>query len=172
MAETKLRQYAVVERLGKMDVDLIEIELTTTAATHATGDVIAISEEISNAVAVNGGRAIIQSVAFLNTDDSVESPAMDLVFCVDNTALGTIGSAPNITDANFINCVQGVVNVSNWLTLKATDNQIATKTNVGLVVKAASDSKSIFVNVINSSGGNYTPSATSSLRLVIGIVKD
>ena len=28
--------------------ELFEIELTTTAATHATGDVIAISEEIKN----------------------------------------------------------------------------------------------------------------------------
>ena len=155
-----------------MDVDLIEIELTTTAATHGTGDVIAISEEIENAVASIGGRAIIQSIALLNTDDTEESPAMDLVFCVDNTALGAIGSPPSITDANFINCVQGVVNVSNWLTLKATDNEIATKTNVGLVVKAASNSRSIFVNVINSSGADYTPSATSSLRLVIGLIKD
>ena len=172
MAETNLRKYAVIERLGTMDVDLIEIELTTTAATHATGDVIAISEEVANAVAVNGGTAIIQSIALLNTDDTVESPAMDLIFCVDNTAIGVIGAAVTITDANFINCVQGVVNISNWLTLRPSYNEIATKTNVGLVVKAASDSKSIFVNVINSSGGNYTPSATSDLRLVLGIVKD
>tara|TARA_Y100001970_G_C13772494_1_gene621201 strand:+ start:85 stop:603 length:519 start_codon:yes stop_codon:yes gene_type:complete len=172
MAQTSLQGSTVQEKLNRMAVDLIEIELTTTAATHANGDVIAISEEIENAVAVKGGSSIIQSVALLNTDDSVESPALDLVFCVDNTALGTIGSAPSITDANFIDCVQGVVNVSNWLTLKATDNEIATKTNVGLIVKAASDSRSIFVNVINSSGGNYTPSATSSLRLVLGVIKD
>ena len=151
--------------------ELFEIELTTTAATHATGDVIAISEEIKNLAISEGGSAIIQSIALLNTDDTVESPAIDLVFCVDNTAIGTIGSAPSITDANFINCVQGVVNVSNWLTLKATDNEIATKTNVGLVVKAASDSRSIFVNAINSSGGNYTPSGTDVLRLVLGVIR-
>ena len=151
---------------------MIEIELTTTAATHADGDVIAVSEEIANAVSVPGGTAIIQSIALLNTDDSLESPAMDLVFCVDNTAIGSIGSAVTMTDADFINCVQGVVNMSNWLTLRPSYNEIATKTNVGLVVKAASNSKSIFVNVINNSGANYTPSATSDLRLVLGIVKD
>jgi hypothetical protein len=172
MAQTSLQGSTVQEKLNRMAVDLIEIELTTTVATHANGDVIAISEEIENAVAVKGGSSIIQSVALLNTDNTVESPALDLVFCIDNTALGTIGSAPSIADADFINCVQGVVNVSNWLTLKATDNEIATKTNVGLVIKAASDSRSIFVNVINSSGGNYTPSATSDLRLVLGVIKD
>ena len=62
MAETKLRQYAVVEKLNKMDVDLIDVTLTTDGEAHADNDVIAQSIEIPNAVAVKGGSAIIQSI--------------------------------------------------------------------------------------------------------------
>ena len=50
--------------------------------------------------------------------------------------------------------------------------QVATKTNVGLVVKAASTTKSIFVHAVNRSGGTYTPAATTDLKMKIGIVKD
>ena len=172
MAETDIRLYSAAEKLNKMDVDLIELELTTTAATHADGDVIATAELIHNALSVQGGTAIIQSIVLLNTDDSVEAPALTLVFGNDNTSIGTIGSAPDITDANLINWCMGCVEVTNWVTIKPTDNQVATKTNVGLVVKGTATSKNIYVSVINTSGGDYTPSATGVLRMVIGIVKD
>ena len=49
---------------------------------------------------------------------------------------------------------------------------MATKTNLGLVVKAASDSRSIYAAVVNRSGGNVTYAATDDLHLRIGIVKD
>ena len=60
--------------------------------------------------------------------------------------------------------------MSNWSDLIGC--QIAVKTNVGLVVKAASDTKSIYVHCVNRSGGNYTPAATTDLKMRIGVVKD
>ena len=172
MAETDIHAYSAGEKLNKMDVDLIELELTTTAATHANGDVIATAEVISDAFSVVGGSAIIQSIVLLNTDDSVEAPALTLVFGNDNTSIGTIGSAPDITDANLINWCMGCVDITNWKTILPTGNEVATKTNVGLVVKGIATSRNLYVNVINTSGGDYTPSATGVLRMVIGIVKD
>tara|TARA_R100000808_G_scaffold8129_1_gene23134 strand:- start:525 stop:1031 length:507 start_codon:yes stop_codon:yes gene_type:complete len=168
MAETKLRQYAVVEKLNKMDVDLIDVTLTTDAEAHADNDVIAQSIEIPNAVAVKGGSAIIQSVMLLDEDD--EAPSIDLIFQTDNTALASDeGEAINISDANARD-ILGFVNVSNYTDLIGC--QVAVKTNIGLVVKAASTTKSIWVHAVNRSGGTYTPAATTDLKMRIGIVKD
>ena len=168
MAETGIRKYAVVERLNKMAVDLITVTLTTDAEAIANGEIIAQSIEIPNAVSVMGGSAIIQSAILLDEDD--EAPAVDLVFSSENTALGSEeGEAVSITDANARN-IQGFVNVSSYTDLIG--SQVAVKTNIGLVVQAASDSKSIYVHAINRSGGNYTPAATTDFKLKLGIVKD
>ena len=168
MAETKLRKYAVIEKLNKMEVDLIDVTLTTDAEAHADNDVIAQSIEIANAVAVEGGSAIIQSIMLLDEDD--EAPRVDLIFQTDNTALASDeGEAINISDTNARD-ILGFVNVSNWSDLIGC--QIAVKTNVGLVVKAASDTKSIYVHAVNRSGGTYTPAATTDLKMRIGVVKD
>jgi hypothetical protein len=168
MAETKIHGYTVQERLGKMDVDLIDVTLTTDAEAHANNDVIAQSIEIPNAVAVNGGGAIIQSIMLLDEDD--EAPAVDLIFQTDNTALASDeGEAINISDANARD-ILGFVNVSNYTDLIGC--QVAVKANIGLVVKAASNTTSIYVHAVNRSGGNYTPAATTDLKMRIGIVKD
>ena len=168
MAETGIRKYAVVERLNKMAVDLITVTLTTDAEAIANGEIIAQSIEIPNAVSVMGGSAIIQSAILLDEDD--EAPAVDLVFSSANTALGSDeGEAVSISDANARN-IQGFVNVSSYTDLIG--SQVAVKTNIGLVVQAASDSKSIYVHAINRSGGNYTPAATTDFKLKLGIVKD
>ena len=168
MAETQLRKYAVVEKLNKMEVDLIDVTLTTDAEAIADNEIIAQSIEIPNAVAVKGGTAIIQSAILLDEDD--EAPAVDLIFSSANTALGSDeGEAISISDANARN-IQGFVSVSNYTDLVGC--QVAVKSNIGLVVKAANDSKSIYVHAINRSGGNYTPAATTDLKLSIGVVKD
>ena len=168
MAETGIRKYAVIERLNKMAVDLITVTLTTDAEAIADNDIIAQSIEIPNAVSVMGGSAIIQSAILLDEDD--EAPAVDLVFSSANTALGSDeGEVVNISDANARN-KQGFVSISSYTDLVG--SQVAVKANIGLVVQAASDSKSIYVHAINRSGGNYTPAATTDFKLSLGIVKD
>ena len=168
MAETILTERTSQAKLNSMAVDLIDVTLTTDAEAHADNDVIAQSIEIPNAVAVNGGSAIIQSIMILDEDN--EAPSIDLIFQTDNTALASDeGEVVNISDANARD-ILGFVNVSNYTDLVGC--QVATKTNVGLVVKAASTTKSIFVHAVNRSGGTYTPAATTDLKMKIGIVKD
>jgi len=172
MAETNIHDFTVQERLGKMAVDLIDVTLTTDAEAHADNDVIAQSIEIPNAVAVNGGAAIIQSIMVLDEDD--EAPAIELLFSQVNTAITddegeAIGNSVSDLDATFRSFL-GAVTVSNYSDL--VDAQIGIKSNIGLVVKAASNSRSIYVHAINRSGGTYTPAATTDLKLRIGIVKD
>ena len=172
MAQTELHKYSVQEKLNKMDIDLIDITLTTDAETHSDNDAISLSIEIPNAVAVKGGAAIIQSVTLFNLDDSVESPAMELVFIEDNTAFASDeGGAVSATDSNLLKAL-GSTTVSNWSTFTPSTNEMASKQNIGMVVKAPSDSTSIYVMAINRSGGDYTPSSANSLRARIGIVKE
>ena len=79
MAETNLRQYAVIEKLNKMDVDLITVIPTVqTGTTDADGDLLFDALEIPNAVAVNGGTSILQSVSVFHKAD--ENVIFDLVF--------------------------------------------------------------------------------------------
>ena len=168
MAETNIKLYSASEKLNRMAVDLITVTLTTDAEAIGDNEIIAQSIEIPNAVSINGGSAIIQSAILLDEDD--EAPAVDLVFSSANTALGSDeGEAVSITDANARN-IQGFVNVSSYTDLIG--SQVAVKTNIGLVVQAASDSKSIYVHAINRSGGNYTPAATTDFKLKLGIAKD
>ena len=59
-----LHEYTVQEKLNKMAVDLITITPTIqNSDTDATGDVLFDSIEIPNAVSVDGGSSLLQSVA-------------------------------------------------------------------------------------------------------------
>ena len=172
MAETKIHGYTVQERLGKMDVDLIDVTLTTVAAAIGNNEVISQSIEIENAVAVSGGSGIIQSVMLLDEDD--EAPAIELLFSQVSTAITdaaseVIGNSVADLDATFRSFL-GATTVSSWSDL--VDAQIGVKSNIGLAIKAASGATSIWVHAINRSGGNYTPAATTDLKLRIGIIKD
>ena len=69
MAETILTERTSQAKLNSMAVDLIDVTLTTDAEAHGNNDVIAQSIEIPNAVAVEGGSAIIQSIIILDEDD-------------------------------------------------------------------------------------------------------
>ena len=175
MAETNIHDFTVQERLGKMAVDLIDVTLTTTAGTHGNNTVVSQAIEIPNAVAVTGGTAIIQSIYLQNTDNSVESPALELIFAAENTTLasGGIGTALDAGDAGMVTAkIQGSTTVTSWSDLKPSSNEFGVKTNIGLVVRAESDSRSIFVTTINRSGADFTPSDTGKLTARIGIVKD
>ena len=172
MAETQIRKYAVIERLGKMDVDLIDVDLTTDAEAIGDNEVISQSIEIANAVSVDAGSGIIQSIT-LNSDDA-ETPAIDLIFTQVSTAITddegeAIGNGVADLDATGAS-VLGVVSLTSYA--NHVDFVTATKTNVGLIIKAAASTKSIYVHTINRSGGNFTPTATDDLHLRIGIVKD
>ena len=174
MAKTELHNYSVQEKLNKMDLDLIDVALTTDIETHADCDVITLPIEIENAVAVKGGTAIIQSAILMNTDNSVESPAIELMFAsetMDVSSTPDEGEAVGIEDAD-IPKLCGSTTVSNWSLVNTSKGEVATKSNIGLVVKAAATSTSIFVIAICRAAGGYSAGATDNLKLRLGVVKD
>ena len=159
------------KKLNQMNVDVITVNPAVTTAECVAGDVIFQGDEISEAVAVKGGSAILQSITLLDDDDHGQS--IDLVFSsgsgdLDGTAAG--GTAIDVDDdtSSVPGSVLGIVTVSNYF--DGINWKIGTTKNIGLVLKAASDSRSIYVSAVNR-GGTKTWTA-SGLHLKIGLVRD
>ena len=174
MAQTELHKYTVAEKLNKMDVDLITVTPTvSTGSTDADGDLLFDSLEIQNAVAVNGGTAILQSVSVFHKGD--QNVAFDLLFFQVTKDLGTAGAAltwggssetDNADDAVLL----GHVSISDWSDL--VDVQIATKNNIGLVLKSASGTRSIFCAGVCRGAASGDHSVATNIDIRLGIVKD
>jgi hypothetical protein len=143
-----------------------------TAVCNAEASEVATSifqaDEIENAVPVNGGTCILQSVGLLDDDD--HGQAIDLVF-MDTTGLldaSDDGTVIDAADGVIPDAILGVVSITNYF--DGVLWQYGHKENIGLVLKAASDTKSIYVSAINR-GATKTWTA-SGLRLKLGFIKD
>ncbi len=174
MAKTELHKFTVVEKLNKMDVDLITITPTvSTGSTDAAGDLLFDSLEIPNAVAVSGGTGILQSVNVFHKGD--QNVVFDLLFYQVTKDLGTAGAAltwggSSETDNADAAVLLGHVSVSDWSDL--VDVQIATKTNIGLVLKAAEGTQSIFCAGVCRGAASGDHSVATNIDIRLGIVKD
>ena len=160
------------KKLNQMRVNLVKAELTTLAGAISNNEVVSQGVTLSDAVSVNGGHGIIQSITLNNAD--TEMPVLDLVFTQVSTAI-----ADNLSEAvgnnvgdldDTLAAVLGVVTIADWSNL--VDSTICTRINVGLVIKAAEGSRDIYVHAINRSGADFTPTATDDLYLRVGIVQD
>ena len=152
-----------------MDVDLIDVEPTVDTSAYAGGDLMFNPIEIENAVSVPGGTAILQSIAVANDDALTGS--FDIVFTASDDAPGalnnTISGESGLSDANA-DSILGITSVTNMTDVGACS--IGSKSNIGLVIKAAAGTKSIYAFGIAQSTDN--PSTTTGYKLRIGIVKD
>ena len=166
MAATDLKGYSAAEKLNKMDVDLIDVDPTCEAASNADGDVIFTFTEIPNAVAIDGGTCLLHSVSLLDDDDN--GGKIDLIFQTDSTTLGTLGAAVSETDANAGD-ILGYVQLDTYF--DGINWQLSSKTNIGLVLKAASGTKSLYVAGVNRNGDAQTATA-AGIHLRIGVIKD
>ena len=169
MAATDIFKYSTNERLGKMDVDVITLTPDTATEACSDGEVIFQADELPNIVSVNGGTCIVQSIGVLDDDD--HGGAIDIVF-MDTTGLldaGDDGGTIDAADGVIPDAILGVVGITNYFDGIAW--KYGHKENIGLVLKAASDSTSIYVAGVNRSGGALTWTA-SGIRLKLGFVKD
>ena len=176
MAQTELHKYTVAEKLNKMDVDIIDI--TATLTTDGTsGDLMFDVTEIANAVAVNAGSGILQSVVAVISDHATDESGdganitgdWKLVITSDSTSIGSTsdaigGDASVVTVLDGICCVVPITYVTdhgNW--------GVFSKQNIGAVVKAASGTTSLYAYGITNSTNDYN---ASTMRLRLGFVKD
>ena len=169
MAQTEIHKFTVQERLGKMDVDLITITPVTATSEAGTNEVVFQADEVENAVAVPGGTCILQSITLLDDDDKGE--ALDIVFSSGNGLLDATIAGSTVIDAadgTIPDDILGVVTISNYF--DGVLWQVGHKENIGLVLKAAAGTKSIYISAVNR--GSAATWTVSGLRLKLGIIKD
>ncbi len=181
MAQTNIKKYSIQQKLNKMDVDLIDVTVSAdvdNAGSSAAGDLLFKVTEIPYAVAIPGGRSILQSCTMVV--DDAETGAIDFIITSDSTALigdssagdtsatETGDTAAGITSAlSVMDGTCGFFTISNGFDAGVVT--LGNKNNIGMVCKAASDSTSLYVWGIQQSAADY---AESSIVLRFGFVKD
>ena len=176
MAKTRLQKYSVQEKLNKMDMDIIDITATLTPDGTA-GDLMFDTTEIPNAVSVNGGSGIIQSVVAIVTDNATDASGdganitgdFYVVITSDSSSIGTPSDemGARTTTRAVLDGVCAVIPVTTVI-----DHGyfgVFGKDGIGAIVKAAEGTKSLYAYGITNSTNDYN-AATITLRL--GFIKD
>ena len=156
------------ERLNQMKTKVFTITPDTHTEAAAVNESVFQADELANFMSEKGGTAIIQSIVILDDDDNGNS--LDIVF-MDTTGLLDASDDATVIDAAdgaIPDAILGVVNVSNYF--DGVLWQIGQKDGIGLAIKSASTTRSIYISAINR-GGTATWTA-AGLRLKIGYVQD
>ena len=173
MASTNIHGSTVQERLNKQSLDLITVTATTDAETIGDNKVIAQSIEIPYAVSTNRGRTLLKSITIL--DEVATGPAIDIVFSAASDAI--TGDEGKAVGEDVGNLDSALANAIGWVSIAASDYtdlfdcKLGTKSNIDLLVETASDSTSIYMHVINRSGGNWVAVATTNLKVKLGFLQ-
>lgn len=145
--------------------DVITVTPVLDTSIYASGDVLFNPIAITSASRANGTPVIIQSITLLDKDD--QGAALDLFVSQSNNNLGTINTAPNISDTNAENLhYLGAVATTDWIDLGGC--RVATIRNIGLQLEPASDSRNLFLSAITR--GTPTHSA-SGIVMRVGVVQ-
>tara|TARA_R110000824_G_scaffold198987_1_gene383018 strand:- start:347 stop:856 length:510 start_codon:yes stop_codon:yes gene_type:complete len=169
MALTDLHKYTVAEKLNKMDVDLITINPTIETSTIDKDDNLFLSTEIPDAVSVKDDCSILQSICLIDTTDTSvdEGVQIDLIFSQNKANLGALDGAVTAADT-LLDDILGIVSITNYVDM--VQGQIATKNNIGLVLKPVDASKSVYIHGVIREAG--TARAANAIFIRLGIIKD
>tara|TARA_Y100000593_G_scaffold18470_1_gene36868 strand:+ start:1972 stop:2520 length:549 start_codon:yes stop_codon:yes gene_type:complete len=157
------------KKLNQMNVTMIDVEPTVDTNAYTAGDLMFNPIKIENAVAVKGGSAILQSVAVAN-DDALTGP-FDLVLTASDDAPGTLNNEvageSGLSDANA-DLILGITSITNMVDVGGCS--IGSKQNIGMVIKAESTTRDVYVWGIAQSTDN--PTGATGYKLRFGIVQD
>lgn len=142
----------------------LTVSLDTSA--YANNDLLADTQELTDAVKANDSGGMIQSLTVVDQDDNGQ--AFDVWILDSNVTFGTENSAPSISDANAV-YVLGKIPVAAADYIDLGGVKVASIRNVGLPIKPAAGGTSIYVAITNGTG---TPTYTASgIKLRFGIVQ-
>lgn len=139
--------------LGSMVRKDLTFSLDTSA--YASGDLIADSQELTSVARAVGGTVRLESIEVLDEDD--QGVVLYIGFADTSTSWGTENAAPSISDANAANML-GFVPVAATDYVDIGGAKVLTLRNIGLVMKCASASTSLWVGIVNGTG---TPTFTA-----------
>lgn len=141
---------------------LVTVEVTPTLSLspdYSAGDQMGASNELSSATLDQGGYAILKSISVL--DKESQSQSIDVFLFSKDPGMSTVDNeAASLTDANAVsNGFLGVVNIpaANYKALG--ENSIASVNDIGLLLKAAPSSTSVFC-ILVARGTNAVATST------------
>lgn len=146
---------------------VLDVTLTLDTAIYADGDLLADVQSVGNAVRINNGTGILQSVRVLDEDD--QGIGMDLVFITSNSTFGTENAAPTITDT-LARDILGIVSISSSDFIDLGGSRVATKTGIGLGIIPTTGARTVYMAAITRGG---TPTYTANgLRVRLTFLAD
>lgn len=156
--------HSVISVSGDGDVIAVTPTVDNNVA-YAAGDLLFDLTTITNAVRAIGEVAYIKSLTVIDKD--AQGIAMDVYVGNANTSLGTVNSAPNISDANVAaNSIQRLCQIGSgdYSTLSGT--KIATRDDISLEIKAAGGSRALYIAAVTQGAPTQT---TGGLVLLVGL---
>lgn len=134
---------------------IAELTLSLSTSAYTDGDLMSDTQEVSDILLSNGGRATLDSVMVLDKDD--QAGDFDIVVMNLNKSLGTENDTPNISDSNAESIVTTVsVAAADYIDLGGC--QVASKGGLGRLIEGSSSSKSFYVGTISGATKTYTES--------------
>lgn len=144
----------------------IDVTLVLDTIAYADGDLLSDRVVVTNAMRIAAATGVLQSIQLIDEDD--QGIALNLIFLSADVSLGTINSAPTITDANGRE-ILGYVTVSASDYIDIGGSKIATKTGVGLIMEPATGTRNLYVAAVIRGIGTYT---ASGIKLRLGFLQD
>ena len=146
-----------------------ESKITTTVMSlhtdaNVVNDVLAATQEIANAVRVNDGTGVIQTIVVQDDDDN--GGDIDLVFFSANTSIGSESATVSMADNDT---VLGIVEVASGDYVDMINSQVATLVNVGIAIQGATGVKSIYLGIVARNTDTYS---ASGITVRLGILQD
>jgi len=129
---------------------------------YATGDVLFNPIAIASALKTAGGAGELTSLALLDEDN--QGIALDLVFMDTANNLGTINAAVSISAANA-RAILGIVSIAASDYVALVGSKIATKLNLGLILRTVASSTELYVAGITRGAPTHT---VSGIKLKLG----
>jgi hypothetical protein len=112
-----------------VESNVIDLVLSLDTAQYASGDVLADTQELADAMRTAGGTGIIHSIVVQDDDD--QAGALDIIILDSNTSIGTENDAVTMADNDNI---LGSVEVTAADYIDMANSQHACKTNLGTLI--------------------------------------
>lgn len=148
--------------------EVIPVTLSLDTSVYADDDVLAAPQEVTGFFAVKGGCAILQSIILIDEDD--QNVDIDVLFLDADGSIGNENAAFSPADAVTRTIIGKVSFSASTDYMDCINARHGQKTGIGLPLKAADNSTSIWVAAVVRSG---TPTFTASgIRLKLGVFRE
>lgn len=146
----------------------VDVTLSLDTAIYGSGDVLADTQIIANAMRVNNGTGVLQSITLIDQDD--QKAALSIFLLSANVTMGVENAAPSISDTNALELLGPPIAFATNDYIDLGGVSMAGKDGIGKVVKPATGTRDLFVAVVNGTG---TPTySAAGIKLRLGFLQD